>query len=210
MSGKQSFRKRNKIMASGQGWYELDNAAKIIPSSVEGADTRVMRLMCELKEPVDPEILQEALDLTMPEFPHMKCCLKRGIFWYYLDEWKGTPTVMEENIHVLSSLYKSGHHSLLFRVMYYDKRITLEMFHALADGTGALVFLKHILAHYLCLKYDLDYGELPQQDVSSVAEKEQDAFGQFYEGKGKVEERDRKQRREREKEEEEKNKNEGR
>ncbi|MCR4752576.1 MAG: hypothetical protein K5852_09820 [Eubacterium sp.] len=169
-------------MAADQGWYRLDNAAKIIPSSVEGADTRVMRLTCELKEEVDPALLQEALDLAMPEFPHLNCCLRRGVFWYYLDNWRGTPEIMEETIPALSSLYTPGHRDLLFRVMYYGKRINLEMFHVLADGTGGFVFLVHILTHYLSEKYGLDYGELAQ-DLSSVTEKEEDAFSQFYEGR---------------------------
>ena len=168
---------------AGQGWYKLDNAAKIIPSSVEGADTRVMRLVCELKEPIDPELLQEALDLTMPEYPHMNCCLRRGVFWYYLDNWKGTPPVVEEeHLPALSSLYTPGYRSLLFRVVYFRNRINVEMFHVLADGTGALVFLVQILTHYLCLKYGMEFEEL-SQDISSVTEKEQDAFGQFYENK---------------------------
>ena len=168
---------------AGQGWYKLDNAAKIIPSSVEGADTRVMRLVCELKEPVEPELLQEALDLTMPEYPHMNCCLRRGVFWYYLDNWKGTPPVVEEeNLPALSSLYTPGYRSLLFRVVYFRNRINVEMFHVLADGTGALVFLVQIMTHYLCLKYGMEYEEL-SQDISSITEKEQDAFGLFYENK---------------------------
>ena len=168
---------------AGQGWYKLDNAAKIIPSSVEGSDTRVMRMVCELKEEVDPELLQEALDLTMPEYPHMNCCLRRGVFWYYLDNWNGTPPmVTEENLPALSSLYTPGYHSLLFRVVYFGKRISVEMFHVLADGTGAFVFLVHMLTHYLCLKYGMEFGEL-SQDISSITEKEQDAFGQFYENK---------------------------
>ena len=169
-------------MATGQGWYKLDNAAKIIPSSVEGSDTRVIRLVCELKENVDPDLLQDALDLTMPEFPHMKCCLRRGVFWYYLDTWSGTPTVSEEKLPALSSLYTPGLRTLLFRVVYFGRRINLEIFHVLADGTGGFVFLVHILTHYLCLKYGLNFGDL-SQDISSVTEKEQDAFGQFYEGK---------------------------
>ena len=34
-------------------WYKLDNAAKIIPSTAVGSDTRVFRLCCELKEEVN-------------------------------------------------------------------------------------------------------------------------------------------------------------
>ena len=44
-------------MAKNDRWYELDNAAKIIPSTTVGADTRVFRICCELREEVREDIL---------------------------------------------------------------------------------------------------------------------------------------------------------
>ena len=44
-------------------WYKIDNAAKIVPSTAVGTDTRVFRLTCELYEDVDERTLQKALDL---------------------------------------------------------------------------------------------------------------------------------------------------
>ena len=167
-------------MAERNDWYKLDNAAKIIPTSVEGADTRVFRLVCELKEPVDPAILQQALDKTLLEFPYLCSCLRRGVFWYYMDAVDQKPLVRPDNKHALASLYRPGRKNLLFRVTYYEKRINVEMFHVLADGTGGFVFMTHLVAQYLSLKYDLDYDAL-LPDSSSVEEKESDAFGRFYE-----------------------------
>ena len=60
-------------MEKRANWYELDNAAKIVPSTAKGANTRVFRLTCELKEEVDPEVLQQALDDTIEEFPFFNC-----------------------------------------------------------------------------------------------------------------------------------------
>ena len=48
-------------------WYKLDNAAIIVPCSAHGFDTRVFRIVCELKEPVDPTVLQHALEDTVVE-----------------------------------------------------------------------------------------------------------------------------------------------
>ncbi len=162
-------------------WYKLDNVAKIMPSSIEGADTRVFRLVCELKEEVDPDILQRALDKTLPEFPHMNCCLRRGIFWYYLDSWKGEPKVSPEDMPALSPLYITGQKDLLFRLTYFRRRINLEVFHSLADGTGGFVFLTHIVTHYLAEKHGLPIDNL-MRNVSSIEEKGSDAFRQYYEG----------------------------
>ncbi len=38
------------------------------------------------------------------------------------------------------------------RVRYHDRRIALEVFHSVSDGSGAMVFLKTLLAQYLSLR----------------------------------------------------------
>ena len=47
-------------------WYQLDNAAKIVPSTAGGSDSRVFRITCELVEEVDPEALQGAVTSVSP------------------------------------------------------------------------------------------------------------------------------------------------
>ena len=104
-------------------WYKLDNAAKIVPSTAKGANTRVFRLTCELKEEVNREILQSALDDTIEEFPFFNCVLHRGIFWYYLEDSYIKPIVVEESTPACLPLYIPGKKNLLYRVNYFRKRI---------------------------------------------------------------------------------------
>ena len=73
-----SFKKNN-------GWQRLDNAAKIFPSNSTKSDTKVFRFCCELTEPVDPVLLQPALEATLESFPLYRAVLKRGLFWYYFE-----------------------------------------------------------------------------------------------------------------------------
>ena len=175
-------------MADSRAWYKLDNAATIIPPTMEEADTRVFRLVCELKEDVDPEILQSALDEALKEYPHMNCCLRRGIFWFYLDEMKTLPKVEEERIQALKALYVPGTKRVLFRVSYFRNRINLEIFHVLADGTGGYAFLRKIVTGYLVMKHGLDTSGI-QEDPSSVSEKQADAFRHFYDNSRQATER---------------------
>ncbi len=166
-------------MSKTANWYELDNAAKIIPASAKGANTRVFRLTCELKEEVDKQILQEALDETIGEFPFFNCVLHRGIFWYYLEESNLQAVVEEEHTPACMPLYIPGHKNLLYRVNYFKKRINLEMFHVLADGTGAFMFFKSLVTRYLQLKHGLS-EDIKPTDQFSVEEKTGDAFGDYY------------------------------
>ena len=67
-------------------WYRLDNAAKIFPPSRSKNDYKVFRFSATLLEPVKVDILNKALDETLEEYPIFKSSLKKGIFWYYLEE----------------------------------------------------------------------------------------------------------------------------
>lgn len=50
-------------------WRKLDNAALAFPAVTNKNDTRVFRFYCMLKEMVDGEVLQKALDRTMDKYP---------------------------------------------------------------------------------------------------------------------------------------------
>ncbi len=173
-------------MAKSARWYKLDNAAKIVPSQARGADTRVFRLTAVLKDTVDKELLEQALSEVAPEFPIFNVVLKRGIFWYYLEDSGISPRVEEEGEFPLEALYYPGRRALLYRVNYYKKRINLEVFHVLADGTGAFMFLKHLVAKYLEIKYSLPLTRF-DDDVSSMQENSADAFDTFYEKSANLE-----------------------
>ena len=160
-------------------WYKLDNAAKIVPSTAKGANTRVFRLTCELKEEVNPEILQQALDDTIEEFPFFNCVLHRGIFWYYLEDSNLMAKVEQEHTPACLPLYIPGKKNLLYRVNYFNKRINLEMFHVLADGTGAFMFFKNLVTRYLQIRHNLSEDIKPSDDFS-VEEKNVDAFTDNY------------------------------
>ena len=66
-------------------WYRLDNAAKIFPPSRSKNDYKVFRFSVTLLEPVKVDILNKALDEILEEYPIFKSSLKKGIFWYYLE-----------------------------------------------------------------------------------------------------------------------------
>lgn len=155
-------------------WYKLDNAGKIFPPTSDKNDPKVFRFACELYEDVDKVILQNALDKTLEEFPVFLSSLKKGLFWYYLETSSIVPKVLEEENYICDKMDKE----LLFRVTFYRKRINLEAYHALTDGTGAICFLKTLVANYLVEKH----GIIKQVriDTSSIYEKEVDSFEKYY------------------------------
>ena len=55
-------------------WSRLDNAAKVFPANSSKADTKVFRFSCELYEPVEEEVLEEALGQTLRFFSPLPVC----------------------------------------------------------------------------------------------------------------------------------------
>jgi hypothetical protein len=165
---------------SRKDWVRLDNASKIFPATSNNKDTKVFRLSCELKDDVDPAVLQEALDQTIKVFPHYSSVMRRGIFWYYLEEENIDPIVTKEQTPVCAPLYVHEERNLLFRVMYYRRRVSLEVFHALADGTGGIWFFQVLIHYYLLLRYPhLQRMNIVMPIQGSLAEKMADGYSQF-------------------------------
>ena len=171
-------------MAAGRRWYRLDNAAKIIPSTAHGYDTRVFRISCTMTEEVDPACLQEALDRTILDFPHFNCVLRKGFFWFYMETTPARVLVEEEFEAPMRSLYQPGKAGILYRVLYYRKRITVEIFHAVTDGTGGMVFMKALLRAYISIRHHLPDLKV-SDDSTGLTERAEDAFRRFYSPKAK-------------------------
>lgn len=145
-------------------WMHLDNSAKIYPAAATSTWNNIYRLSATLKEDVEREVLQSALDVTVRRFPSIAVKLKRGVFWYYLEEIKHAPKIQDEKSYPLVRMPLDDIRNCAFRVLIYNKRIAVEFFHALTDGNGALIFLKTLVAEYLTQKYGLlipnEYGVL--------------------------------------------------
>lgn len=167
-------------------WNRLDNAAKIFPPTSTRRDPKVFRFSCRLTEEVDPPLLQKALDGAIREFPGFCCILKRGAFWYYLEESPLRPKVREETEPPCSTLYKNSK-QLLFQLFYFRQHIVLEVYHALTDGTGAIQFLKEVVCRYLTLRHPDALGNDPvfSDYDASFTQKMNDSFDQYYNRKNK-------------------------
>ena len=67
-------------------WRKLDNSAKIFPIDSDNNFSAVYRMSVLLTEDINPKILKDAVNKTLESFTSFKVCLKRGFFWYYLEE----------------------------------------------------------------------------------------------------------------------------
>lgn len=134
-------------------WVRLDNAAKIYPAARRKNWSNVFRQSVTLFDDVDTGVLKSALDVTIKRFPSIAARLRKGVFWYYLQQVESAPKIREEYSYPLTYMSKDEMRKCAFRVIVFNNRIAVEFFHSLTDGTGALIFLKSLVAEYLEQKY---------------------------------------------------------
>lgn len=173
----QHMARENKLR-----WLRLDNAAKIYPAAQRQNWSNVFRLSATLTEPVDVPTLKAALDVTVRRFPSIAARLRRGLFWYYLQQLEQAPELSPESSYPLTKMSRREIRRCAFRVIVYQKRIAVEMFHSLTDGTGAMIFLKSLVAEYLHQRYQIhipaQHGVLGRLDEPSEQELE-DSFQKY-------------------------------
>lgn len=133
-------------------WFRLDNAAMIYPPA-RGRDWNfVFRVSAIMKDKIDPVVLQQALNDILIRFPSFNVSIKSGFFWNYFEINFHDLFIERETAFPCQPFDLSNSNAHLIRVLYTDYRLSLECFHALTDGRGAMFFLNSLIARYLVIK----------------------------------------------------------
>lgn len=183
MKRQENSQNRNGI----KEWYKLDLSAIVYPTLQRRDFSSVYRLSVLLKEDIEPEILQKALDRTMPRFPTYKAAIRTGVFWRYLEpNDRPGPFVQKDVKNPCQPMYFKANNRYLVRVYYYRNRISFEAHHSLGDGTGGMCVLQTLIAEYLRL---LGHTEIENEgfvlDVNEAPHKEEleDAYMKYANAK---------------------------
>ncbi|MCR5418022.1 MAG: hypothetical protein K6E84_03825 [Lachnospiraceae bacterium] len=183
------MRKQSKKTKFHPAWTKLDNTAILFPVIASQEMSNVYRISATLKEEINGDLLQQAQDILLPQFLAFRMRLKMGLFWYYFEENdRKPPKVREENSFPGTYINKSQNNHYMFRVTYYKKRINLEVFHALTDGYGGLLFLKELIYQYLRLSHPQELaGEKDRLSPGLVLDMEDSYVRSFRKPKSREE-----------------------
>lgn len=133
-------------------WFPLDVAATIYPNARRYGWCTTYRFAFVMKEEVNPDLLKKALKDIAPRFPSFFVQIKSGLFWYYFQRTNDLDIVEPEDYYPCRYIQIGESTKPAMRVLYYKNRISVETFHGITDGTGAIVFIKTLVARYLELK----------------------------------------------------------
>ena len=140
-------------LAHRRDWYQLDLSAIVYPTLQRRDFSSVYRLSVLLKEEIQPDVLQQALDMTLPRFPTYKAAIRKGLFWRYLEpNDRPGPFVQRDVRNPCQPMHFKANNRYLVRVYYFRNRIALEAHHSLGDGTGGMCVLMTLTATYLRLQ----------------------------------------------------------
>ena len=163
-------------------WYKIDNVAKLFLATHNKRDTRSIRISCILEEPVDGKLLQQALDETVRLRPQFQVRIRRGFFWHYIEGTDAMAKVTEENDRICPVMYGPDYKGVLhYKVSYFLDRINIDMFHAISDGTGAIIFMKLLVLNYLKLAHPGQLDDVVLTEGATDDERYQDSYSHFYE-----------------------------
>jgi len=162
-------------------WTPLDNAAKIFPAIRSDEHTVVLRLSVVLKERVRIKHLFTAISLVEKRFPYYKVSIRKGFFWYYLEQ-VDQPIITEvDNGLPCRAFSTHKRNKLLFRILVYKNRISVEFSHMLTDGYGASKFLNSLLFYYFREKgIVLKDKKINSIDSEFNEEEFEDAYNRYF------------------------------
>lgn len=160
--------------------FEIDHSAKFYPIMSTKKAQSLFRISAIMNETVDKDKLQIALNDVLPRFKAYKVRLKKGYAWHFF-EYNDAPCKVFAEETLLKPINPDETNGYWFRVSALGNKIVLEIFHALADGNGALAFLKSIVKRYrelLGVEVD-DEGTIDWQSQPHQEETE-DGFEKNY------------------------------
>ena len=146
-----------------------------------------------LSHAVQTDRLNRALHKVVPRFPYYQVHLRRGAFWYTLEENPRSPMAVIDSKSPCGYMPIKQRGVFPFRVRVFERTLAVEFSHALTDGTGALGFMKSLLAAYRLVDLDhssTDYRNLYKEfssdreillfDEDPAPEEFEDAFLNHY------------------------------
>lgn len=136
-------------------WYKIDNAGKIFHAVTKDSNSSVYRISVVMNAPVNAVLLQHALDIVIKRFPTLAVKVRKGVFWDFMEGNNEKLSIQKETTYPCHPIKPRENKGYLFRVLYFKQRISVEIFHSLTDGSGAVEFMKTLIYQYLTLQ-DVD------------------------------------------------------
>ena len=141
--------------------FAVDNVSILFLARISRTHTNTFRFSMTLRETIQPQLLQKAVDKVWKRFPSVVAGFRPGFFSHTQFHAKQPPQVRPDP-GLLVTMAPEEIETCAYRVFYQDCTVSIEVFHALTDGFGALTSLTTLVAEYLRLRHG---AEIPVEGM---------------------------------------------
>ena len=165
--------------------YPVDNASILYLSLMRRNHANSYRFTMTMKDPVCPDTLQMAVDRIYRRFPTVISGFRPG-FFCFLQVPAQQPPQVQQDPGMLFTMTAREIRNCPFRVYYSGCDISIEAFHALTDGYGAIACITTLAAEYLRLRHGAEIpvsNTLVDLKAEPATDEVADSYLDYEEGK---------------------------
>lgn len=146
--------------------YAIDNASILFLAQMRKDHTNTFRFSMTLTEDICPKTLQTAVNNTYRRFPTIIAAFSYGLFHYSQIPVDAAP-IVQPDPGCLRPMLREELRRCAYRIYYKGNSVSIEAFHALTDGHGAIASFATLIGEYLHLKYGISVpAKYPIVDLS--------------------------------------------
>jgi len=161
-----------------------DSYGKIFLYNTHETVACVPRHTIVMRDPVQPKMLQQAVEQALLRFPHMMLGVEPTDTGYRYRQNVASPIVLPfDGVNKRYSIGSKDTNGYLFLVGYQGNTITMEYQHSISDGRGFEEFIRCVLFQYLQLcKYPVENdGSVRSMDSYFTPDESTDGYQQLPE-----------------------------
>lgn len=141
--------------------FPIDYSAILFFSQLRPNHSNAFRISAVFREPVCPEKLNQALDQVYGRFPSIFASFQPG-FFNYITVPLSQPPRAKPDPGLLRTMTETELKKSAIRIFYQERTLSMEIFHAVADGYGAIQAFRALIAAYLYCKAGISSPEQQQ------------------------------------------------
>lgn len=139
-NGEMSFMPETRIKLNHLGQYYAATNCEKNPGTFSVA--------AYLKEPLFPDVLQQAVNDLMRRLPFLNVKMHRGFMWYYHEVLDNPPQISNEKDFPEPCSYFKNDENHLIRILYGERHFTVEVLHTVCDGRSLAAIVSALLVRY--------------------------------------------------------------
>jgi len=157
--------------------FELDFMGGVYASTINQNNLGAFSISVYLKDSVDQQVLQQAVNDLVKRLPYLSGCLTPDLQYEILSD---PPTIMIDEIPITFTDYYNHGQGHMLRILYGEHHIRVEVTHVMTDGRGLTSITRALTVRYFeLLGMEMDKIGIIDCTKPMVSEESENAYERF-------------------------------